>query len=1094
MRFIFLLLISISFNISMFSAEKQPEFPSTEEHQTYEDYKKALDEYFNSMESVKGKGLKPIKRYQWLLEQRMDENGQIPNMYEVYKDYLKYQKDYAKKFEELQSTEWKLIGPINRVPNNRAGLGRLNVIKVDPTNPNILWTGSATGGVWKSTDGGSTWRTFPFTEFASIGIGDLDIAPSDPNTVYAATGDRMAALGGGSTQYYNFYSVGIIKTTNGGNTWELTSPITGLQQSNSAYISGILIHPNDEDIVYASVYDNNTSSGNDGGLYYSSNGGNSWDKILDFSIWDIEFKPNNPNLIHQVEVQARTTKIIRTIDVSNPQSPSTVNMYQVNSSLRTEITVSPDEPDYIMAIHSANNSGLLGIDKSVDGGESWTRIQDSSPNYLASQNGGNGTGGQGFYDLCIEMDPSNANLVYIGGINGYRSLNGGSSFSQCMWAYQSIPGVSFVHPDIHGFGFGQDGRSYIVHDGGINYSTNDGQSWIDISDGISNTQYYRFGQSMTSDDVFIAGSQDNSTWVMEDGNWRIAFGGDGFHCLVDPNNDDVMYGSSNLSTSTGWIWKSNDKFRNSGSIIFGPSTLQGQNNTASGEQPMWVAPFEIDPNNSNVLYAGHRNVWKTTNAGQSWSRSSDFNITVRAIGVSPINSNYVWAAAGNRLYGSTDAGASWSLFYTAQGGNISSIQGSHDEASKCYISLVGFRSSDKVFEVNGAGNQTNITFSGLPNLGAVSIVEYELTGDLFLGMDAGVYRLDAGDNSWKAYSNGLPQVIISELSIHPRIQKIRAATYGRGIWEVDIKDCNLDAPNVLVSGETTICPGEELNLQLEGFYDDWTWSTGETTRSITIDGPGDYWVDVTDGSGCFARSEIIRVTVPEIDEPEVTSSNENNVICDGDSLRLRVNGFYDEYNWSNGETGRSIWVSEPGEYYVTIIEEGCEVTSESISVGVENSPNTPVITAIDITLRAPLSESYQWYRDGNEIQGATNQTYSPIDDGVYQVEVFNEGGCSAISEGYTVTWFSIEDSQFSEISTSPNPNDGKFTIEVNTGDLRTVQLFVFDMNGNEIFASSNIAVSGDFSQRIDLGDAVPGVYFVQLKSGRDQITTKIIVE
>ena len=1091
MRLINLSIIAIIMMSSAIIAKNTPNenIPLGKEYSSKEEYKKAMDNYFGAMESTKSKGWKPYKRYEWFMGEREDENGNIPDMIKVYRDYQEYRKKYAKVEAELMAgTEWELIGPESRVNNNLAGVGRITTAQVDPNNSNIVWAGAATGGVWKSTDRGQSWKTFPFTEFASIGIGRIAIAPSNTNTVYLATGDRSAALGVGVSTYYSFYSVGIIKTTNGGNSWSLTSPISNLQQASGAFVTGVLVHPDDEDHIYASVYDDQF-----GGLYRSTNGGSSWSEIFTgIRVWDIEFKPNDPNIIHFLSAPNNTTKVIATYDLDEG---TVINQTQINGSYRSEIAVTADNPDHIVAIHAQTNGGLHSITKTNDGGETWSTIQDSSPNYLSSSNNGQGSGGQGFFDLCVTIDPENANLIYIGGINAYKSTNGGATFQQMMYSYQRLGNLSYVHPDIHDFAFASDGSSYICHDGGINYSTNFGVTWTDRTNGISNTQYYRFGQSTTQSDVFIAGSQDNSTWVMNGGNWRIGPGGDGFHCLVDPNNDNVMYASSNLGGTTGWIWKTNSKFASNsqGELVFGPANVAG--NTATGEQPMWLAPFEIDPNNSNVLYAGHRNVWKTTNGGNSWTKSSNINSSIRSIGVSPINSNYVWAAAGNRLFRTTDGGGSWSQIYSASGGNISSIIGSHDEDDRCFITITGFRATNKVIQIDGT-TDINITYSGLPNLGAVTIAEHALTGDLFVGMDAGVYRLSAGDKSWAPYSNGLPQVIISELLIHERSNKLRAATYGRGIWQVDIADCEIDQPEVLVSDEGPLCEGDERILQLNGSWDDWTWSTGETSRSIVVTEPGDYYIDVTDGKGCFARSEVINVPAPDIDDPKISFSKEEPVICGTqDSIRLTLSGFYDSIEWNTGATGRSIWVNEPGDYFVTVSDGTCNVTSDVVTIIETEAPRALEISVTDdVILRASLGDNYQWYLNGSPINGATSRNYLPVADGTYNVETTNEEGCSTLSEDFVVTWFSIDDNEFEALNVSPNPNSGFFNVKCSTGDLTIVELQISDLLGNVIFTDRLIANDGGIETSINLGNVIAGTYFLTLKSGNNIINSKIIVE
>jgi len=288
MKRLFLLVISIGmmFNISiLLSGDKLQEILSKPNPNFFEIQKTRLEQ-FQLQDASERRGWKQFKRWEYFWGQRTYPSGEFPNGYKIYEDYTKFYKETNR--NKLQGVQWRLLGPINTPSSSSVreqGLGRINVVRVHPQNENELWIGAASGGLWRSTNNGSTWQNFPFTNFLSLGVSDIAIAKSNPNIVYVATGDADGSIGSGGK---DFYSIGLIKTTDAGATWSVTNFSKELHEST--LISRVLVNPDNENIVIIAT--NN-------GIYKSIDGGISWElKTSEGAFIDMEFKPGDHNILY----------------------------------------------------------------------------------------------------------------------------------------------------------------------------------------------------------------------------------------------------------------------------------------------------------------------------------------------------------------------------------------------------------------------------------------------------------------------------------------------------------------------------------------------------------------------------------------------------------------------------------------------------------------------------------------------------------------------------------------------------------------------------------------------------------------------------
>lgn len=1037
---------------------------------------KSFNEYWKDKTPTKGSGWKIFKRWEYFWEQRLDSTAKPPDMVKIYQSWNHYMaKNNQKQNSILASNQWKFLGPssppIKSSPQNPqgVGIGRMNCITFDPTNPNILWAGAAYGGVWKSTNEGTSWFTYPFTEFMSIGITDIAVSTSNPNIVYVATGDADGSLSGSTC-----YSIGVLKTTDGGTTWAAT----GLQRqiADGLIINRIIVHPAKPDTVFAA-----TTSG----LYATYDGGVNWFQMINAYIRDLEFKPDNPNIIYGsgVVTGQNNQQLYAVLKIDLIAGQYSYNYsFSTNDVIRMAVAVTPANPNYIYALSTASDMGFHSVIKSTDAGANWSIVaqRSTSPNYLHENWAGTGNGGQGHYDLAIGVSKTNANEVYIGGVNIWKTTDGGTNWAlNAEWTGQHI--VPWIHADQHEIAFSPSGVLYSANDGGISKSTNGGLAWAEINNGLQVTEFYRISSAPSSEGIVYGGTQDNGTHRLLAKEWKNVLGGDGMECLVDPSNYDIVYTS---------LYYGDFRKSTNGGNSFNPMLSR----TTTNEQTGWVTPFVIDPKFPSILYAGFQNVWKSTNRGLTWSRLGlmPTNNIIWSIAVAPSNSNIIYVSKQGGIWKSDNGGQTWTQVIT--GGIITSIAVAPNNPDKIWFTSSGYTDSAKVYMLDG-NNFSNISGS-LPNVPANCIIYQNNSPDrIYIGTDVGVFYRDNRLTDWQLFNNGLPNVVISEIDIHYASKKIRAATYGRGLWENDLIECNSPIPNIIYA-KKDICQGDSVKLEVPAIYKSYNWSSGQTTNSIWVKTEGTYSVTVTDTANCIYTSEPVEIIVHVIPNISVKVTG-NTTFCEGDSVTLQGNPFitFTSWNWSNGQSSRSIIVKESGSYTVTgTTQYGCKNTSTPVEVIVNPAPPKPTITREGNVLTSSLAFKYQWYRNDTLIFKATHQAYEAKQEGRYTVKVFNENDCRTDSDPIDVI-LGVNDNPDCEIfMLRPNPTRGSFNLIINNGNYNRASIEITNIQGVKLFAIDDIDMSGIYRQTIDLSKYPAGIYFVKLKLGEKLFNKKLIKE
>ena len=609
--------------------------------------------------------------------------------------------------------------------------------------------------------------------------------------MYLATGDGD----GGDT-----YTIGILKTTDGGTTWNTT----GLSyfMANTRQISRILLDPtNSNTLLVASS----------AGIFRSTDGAATFTNTQTGSFKDMEFKPGDPNTVYTCgsEVYRSTNNGLNWTKITSGL-PASANV----SRLSLAVTPNDNNYVYILAAKAAPDYGFEGIYRSTNGGTSYTKVTTSSPaNVLGWNSNGGDTGGQGWYDLTIAVSPTNKDEITTGGVNVWRSTNGGSSFT--LNGHWTGSGAPYTHADNHDLVYANGTTTYLANDGGLFRTTNNGATWTDLSNGLQIAQMYGFGQSTTNANLIIQGWQDNGTNRYLNGTWQEVMGGDGMLAFIDWNNDQNMWGSQyegslNRSTNGGASWS---------------GATSGINEVGA-----WVTPWSQDPVTPGTIYAGFINMWKSTNGGASWTKISTLGgtTTMTTFSVSPANNQVIWAAKPGSFYLTTNGGTNWTTISNVPSGTITSIACSNTDANKAWITYSGFNNNNKVFQTNDQG-ATWINLSGsIPNIPINCIVYENNSNDaIYIGTDVGAFYKNATLNVWQPFNNGLPNVIVSELHIYYATGMIRASTYGRGMWESGLYVPGSYAPLSAFGASANItCPGAAIQFSdfSAGQPTSWDWS------------------------------------------------------------------------------------------------------------------------------------------------------------------------------------------------------------------------------------------------------------------------------
>ncbi|MBI2259466.1 MAG: PKD domain-containing protein [Flavobacteriia bacterium] len=844
------------------------------------DIQAAFNSYWEGRTIERGKGYKVFKRWENEMKPRVYPSGNVNLVSQTWPNYLAWEAEHPQATNKSTNGDWSLVGPTGAPTNS--GAGRLNFIRFMPGNTSTIFVGAPVGGLWKSTDAGVTWSTNT-DQLSVIGCTDLAIDPNNTQIMYLATGD-----GDGSDSY----SVGVLKSTDGGTTWNTTGLNWTVDQVRT--ISKILIDPTNTSVLLVA-----TSNG----VYRSTNAGSTWTQEQVGSFKDMEFKPSDPNTVY-----AAGEEFFKSTDNGASWTKITSGVPDYNVTARISIAVTEANSAYVyILVGNYSDNGLYGVYRSTNSGTSFTERHSSSPNLLGWESDGSDQGGQAFYDLTIAASPLNADHVMVGGVNLWRSTNGGTSFTiNGHWWGDVAP---YVHADHHDIVYLPGSSTYFsANDGGIFKTTNSGTSWSDLSSQLAIAQQYRISLSTSNPSLVVTGHQDNGTNKYNGSSWSNIYGGDGMDCFIDRTNNNTIiasyvYGEHKKSTDGG----------NNFSVI--TSGLPVGDGNAE-----WLSAIHQDPTTASTYYAGGRNsLYKSTNSGSSWTQMGTPSGTgnVMEFVIAPSNNQVIYAIKEDAISKSTNGGTSFTNVtgtLPTTSAAISNVTVSNTDENVVFVTFSGYSSANKVFKsTNGGTSWTNYS-TGLPNVPANTVVYFNGSADqsVYVGTDVGVYYRDNNLTSWSMYSNGLPRVRIRDLEIYYATGILRAGTYGRGLWESDLYSASTPPVADFSASQTNLTAGQsttftDLSTGSPTSYS-WTFTGGTPSTStssnptITYSTAGTYTVSLTVGNaeGSDTETKTGYIIVSAASAPNADFSASSTSLCPGQTVTFTnlSTGTPTSYSWS----------------------------------------------------------------------------------------------------------------------------------------------------------------------------------------------------
>lgn len=713
-----------------------------------------------------------FERWAWLMQTRVDAEGNYPEPGILFREWDKYKSTHPQAASGTREANWMPMGSAT-VPAEGGGAGRVNVIALDPNDPdNTIYVGTAGGGVWRSQDAGTTW--LPLTDNIPVtSIADIAIDPTNSNNIYVATGDGYgyeATWQSDNDFWGGVYSAGVVHSTDGGATW---SP-TGLSylQEDLQIVQRLIIHPTNPDILLAATRT---------GIFRTDDGGDTWTLVNPAHCYDMAFNTANPDIIY-----ASSSSDIYVSDDAGA-TWSVLNNSLCGSG-RVSIETTNADPDVIYVLCESGD-----MRKSTNGGTSFSNVTDPDTH----------TSFYGYYDTDFGVSNVDADVLFAGGLEVVRSTNGSSSWSKKSDA-SNHAAPDYVHADGHAVCLHptNDNIVYVGNDGGIFRSDDMGDNWTDLSNGLRIAQAYRISTTPMDPNRVLSGWQDNGSNLWDGNYWEEidATTYDGMEAIIDPTDTDIMF----ICHQYGAVYRT---------LNGGISWLAMSNGGGS-----WLTPYVMDPTDHEILYSGdsYGDIHKSTNGGSTWTnKSTTIGDEVFAIAVAPSDHNTVYACSLNKLEVTTNGGDTWSnitgtLPHSGIGFNYIAI--SNTDPAKVWIALSGYSDGNKVYYSDDMGSTWSNISGTLPNVPVNTIVYQNDSPDrLYIGTDLGVFYKDDTMGDWESYMNGLPNVMVHELEINYASHQLVAATYGRGIWHSNLADYVTPVIDAMVT-ETTYCPGADINV------------------------------------------------------------------------------------------------------------------------------------------------------------------------------------------------------------------------------------------------------------------------------------------
>ncbi len=699
----------------------------------------------------------------------------------------------------LKSLQWRAIGPAIMG-------GRIDDFAVVESNPNIVYAGAASGGVWKTTNAGVTWEPLFDNEAVST-IGDITLAPSDPSIVWVGSGEA-------NNRQSSSWGNGVYKSTDGGKTW------TNVGLKDSQHIGRIVIHPQSPDVVYVAALGHLWGANKERGVYKTTDGGRTWTQSLfineDTGVVDVAMDPQSPDTLYAAAYQRRRTAFGFNGGGTDGGIYKTTNggatWKKLSKGLphesggdvgRIGIGIYRKNPNIVYAVVQHSKGGIF---RSEDKGETWTKMSDTNP--------------RPSYYSQIVVDPNNDLRIWVLGAQMFTSEDGGKTFVSNR--------VTRIHGDYHALWINPNDSNQMIagSDGGIHFSHDAGRSW-DYINTIPLGQFYEVGVDMRQPYWICGGLQDNGSWCGPSATWyqggitndewfRVA-GGDGFYAQVDPTDPTIVYAES----QDGNVLRRDLRTNEARNIRPEPKE----------EDPryrfQWNSPIVISAHNPKTIYYGGNFLFKSNDRGDTWTKlGGDLTTgvdrgklailgkvadkdtlsrndgvqefpTITTISESPLTTAVLWVGTDDgNLQVTRDAGQTWKNVASnvpgvPKGTYVSRVVASRYAEGTALVAFDGHRSNDfnaYVFMTSDYGATWKSLGGGLPaKSGTVHVVREHPRSQnlLFAGTEFGIFASFDRGATWSSLKFNLPTVPVDDIAIHPRDNDLILGTHGRSVWILD---------------------------------------------------------------------------------------------------------------------------------------------------------------------------------------------------------------------------------------------------------------------------------------------------------------------
>ncbi|MBI4467859.1 MAG: hypothetical protein HY650_00900 [Acidobacteria bacterium] len=702
------------------------------------------------------------------------------------------------KYEEiLRNLRWREIGPAIMG-------GRIDDFAVVESNPAIVFAGTASGGVWKTTNSGTTWDPIFDNEPVST-IGDLAIAGTDPSIVWVGTGEQ-------NNRQSSSWGNGVYRSMDGGRTWAHM----GLKESH--HIGRIVLHPGNPDTVYVACLGRLWGPNRERGVYKTTDGGRTWKSSLfvneDTGVVDIAIDHQSPNTLYAAAFQRRRTAfgyngsgpgsaLYKTNDGGFTWKKLTKGLPEGGETGRIGVTVYRSNPNIVYALVEHAKGGVF---RSEDKGETWTKMSDTNPR-------------PSYYSQVI-IDPNNDQRIWVMGAPMYYSEDGGKTFRTNL--------VQRIHGDFHALWINPANSDHMIlgSDGGIHWSYDRGRTW-DFVNTLALGQFYEVGVDMRKPYYICGGLQDNGSWCgpsatpyqqgITNEDWFRVGGGDGFYVEIDPTDFNTVYAES----QDGNLFRRD--LRTNESRPIRPEPKEGE----PRYRFQWNSPIVISSHDARTVYYGGNMLFKSTDRGDSWTKLSgdlttgierdklpimgkvpDKETRSRHDGVqlypamttlseSPLRPGVIWVGTDDgNLQVTVDDGKTWlnvagKVPGVSAGTYVSRVVASRHAEGTAYVTFDGHRSNDfkaYVFTTTDYGQTWQSISRGISDQnGTVNVIrEHPENPDLlFVGTEYGLFVSFNRGANWQRLKINLPTVPVDDIVIHPRENDLILGTHGRSIWVLD---------------------------------------------------------------------------------------------------------------------------------------------------------------------------------------------------------------------------------------------------------------------------------------------------------------------